>query len=96
MSVQPDAGDSWKGHTKHTRSLLYRPKHVQFPDWLGNHRLHTAVKKREMPRIIPSSYHNVCFSDIDNDHETCVMFFYVFVCIYDVEEAWDFRFGRFG
>lgn len=48
-------------------SLLYRPKHVQFPDWLGNHRLYTAVKKREMPRIIPSSYHNVCFSDIDNE-----------------------------
>ena len=50
MSVQTD-GNSWKGCAKkHIKSLLYSTKHVQSPDRLGNHRLHTADKKREMPR----------------------------------------------
>ena len=49
MSVQAD-GNSWKGRPKHRSSLLYSTKHVRSPDWPGNHRLHTAYKKREMPR----------------------------------------------
>ena len=49
MLVQAD-GDSWKGRAKHISSLLYSTKHVRSPDWPGNHRLHTADKKREMPR----------------------------------------------
>ena len=49
MSVQAD-GNSWKGRPKHISSLLYSTKHVRSPDWPGNHRLHTADKKREMPR----------------------------------------------
>ena len=47
--VQAD-GNSWKGRAKHITSLLYSTKHVRSPDWLGNHSLHTADKKREMPR----------------------------------------------
>ena len=43
-------GNSWKGRVKHITSLSYRTKHVRSPDWPGNHRLHTADKKREMPR----------------------------------------------
>ena len=50
MSVQAD-GYSWKGRAKHITSLLYSTKHVQSPDRPENHRLHTAYKKREMPRI---------------------------------------------
>ena len=49
MSVQAD-GNSWKGRAKHITSLLYSTKHVRSPDWPGNHHLHTADKKREMPR----------------------------------------------
>ena len=50
MSEQTD-GNNWKGCAKkHITSLLYSTKHVQSPDRLGNHRLHTANKKREMPR----------------------------------------------
>ena len=49
MSVQAD-GNSWKGRAKHITSLLYSTKHVQSPDRPGNHHLHTADKKREMPR----------------------------------------------
>ena len=49
MSVQAD-GNSWKGRPKHISSLLYSTKHVRSPHWPGNHRLHTADKKREMPR----------------------------------------------
>ena len=48
MSVQAD-GSSWKGRPKHISSLLYSTKHVRSPHWPGNHRLHTADKKREMP-----------------------------------------------
>ena len=43
-------GNSWKGRAKDISSLLYSTKHVRSPDWLGDHRLHTADKKREMPR----------------------------------------------
>ena len=43
-------GNSWKGHAKRITSLLYSTKHIRSPDWPGSHRLHTADKKREMPR----------------------------------------------
>ena len=46
MSVQAD-GNSWRGRAKQS---LYSTKHVRSPDWLGNPRLHTADKKREMPQ----------------------------------------------
>ena len=49
MSVQAD-GNNWKGRAKHITSLLYSTKRVRSPDWPGNHRLHTADKKREIPR----------------------------------------------
>ena len=49
-NVQLMHGNSWKGRVKHMTSLLYRTKHVRSPDWPGNHCLHTADKKREMPR----------------------------------------------
>ena len=49
MSVRAD-GNNWKGRTKNITSLLHRPKHGRSPDWPGNHHLHTADKKREMPR----------------------------------------------
>ena len=48
-AVQAD-GNSWKGRAKHITSLLYSTKHVQSPDRPGKHPLHTADKKREMPR----------------------------------------------
>ena len=50
MSLVQADGNSWKGRAKHITSLLYSTKHVRSPDWPGNHRLHTADKKREMPR----------------------------------------------
>ena len=50
MSLAQADGNSWKGRAKHITSLLYSTKHVRSPDWPGNHRLHTADKKREMPR----------------------------------------------
>ena len=57
LSVQAD-GNTWKGCAKHITSLLYSLKHVRSPDWPGNHRLHTADKKREMPRNkITLSFH---------------------------------------
>ena len=50
MSLQADR-NSRKGRAKHKNtSLLYSTKHVRSPDWPGNHHLHTADKKREMPR----------------------------------------------
>ena len=49
MLVQAD-GNSWKGGVKHITSLLNRTEHVQSPDRLGSDRLHTADKKREIPR----------------------------------------------
>ena len=50
MSVQADR-NSRKGRAKHKNtSLLNSTKHVRSPDWPGNHHLHTADKKREMPR----------------------------------------------
>ena len=50
MSLVQADGNSWKGRAKHITSLLYSTKHVRSPYWPGNHRLHTADKKREMPR----------------------------------------------
>ena len=50
MSLVQDDGNSWNGRAKHITSLLYSTKHVRSPDWPGNHHLHTADKKREMPR----------------------------------------------
>ena len=50
MSLVQADGNSWKGHAKHITSLLNSTKHVGSPDWPGSHRLHTADKKREMPR----------------------------------------------
>ena len=50
MSLVQADGNSWKGRAKHITSLLYSTKHVRSPDWPGNHRLHTADKKRKMPR----------------------------------------------
>ena len=49
MLVQAD-GNSCKGRVKHITSLFYRTKQIRSPDWPGNHRLHTADKKREIPR----------------------------------------------
>ena len=50
MSLVQADGNGWKGRAKHITSLLYSTKHVRSPDWPGNHRLHNADKKREMPR----------------------------------------------
>ena len=66
MSLVQAVGNSWKGRAKHITSLLYSTKHVRSPDWPGNHRLHTADKKRgnaskQNDIMIPSSHHNVCF-----------------------------------
>ena len=50
MSLVQADGNSWKGRAKHITSLLYSTKHVRSHYWPANHRLHTADKKREMPR----------------------------------------------
>ena len=50
MAVQAD-GNSWtEGRAKHITSRSYSTKHILSPDRPGNHRLHTADKKREIPR----------------------------------------------
>ena len=102
MSVQAD-GNSWKGRAKHITSLLYSTKHVRSPDWPGNHRIHTADKKRAMPRnkmtlwfhlfiimfVLKEHYITIILLSINHRH-TDPRMFYIFLCFFSLSLIYIF------
>ena len=88
-------GNSWKGRTIHITSLLYNTKHVRSPNWPGNHRIHTADKKRAIPRnkmtlwfhlliimfVLKEHYITIILLSINHRH-TDPRMFYIFLCVF--------------
>ena len=88
-------GNSWKGRTIHITSLLYNTKHVRSPNWPGNHRIHTADKKRAIPRnkmtlwfrlliimfVLKEHYITIILLSINHRH-TDPRMFYIFFCVF--------------